>query len=295
MNIRHLKIFVTVVETNSMNKAAKQLFIAQPTVSQAIKELEEYYGVTLFERLNQKLFITESGKKLLPLARHVVEAYDTLDVIMKNTGAHPKIVIGGSVSVGTALLPNIVNQFEEEVKDASIDVVINDTATIEKMLVNSEIDAAIVEDEINNEDLTFIPIIKDELVVVVGKRHPYYNAHNVSVNELRNQPAILRDNSGKLNQFELALEEHHVEIEKKWTSTNTETIKQAVMKGNKLGILSTMLIQEEIRRGDLRVVHVREIQATREINLVIHREKYISKALENFIDITKESVKGIRY
>ena len=107
MNIRHLKIFVTVVETNSMNKAAKQLYIAQPTVSQAIKELEEYYGVALFERLNQKLFITESGKKLLPLARHVVEAFDTLDVIMKNVGEHPTITIGGSVSVGTALMPNI--------------------------------------------------------------------------------------------------------------------------------------------------------------------------------------------
>ncbi|MBR3839969.1 MAG: LysR family transcriptional regulator [Erysipelotrichales bacterium] len=293
MNIRHLKIFVTVVETNSMNKAAKQLYIAQPTVSQAIKELEEYYGVALFERLNQKLFITESGKKLLPLARHVVEAFDTLDVIMKNVGEHPTITIGGSVSVGTALMPNIVNRFEEEVKDASIEVVIDNTSVLEKMLLNSEIDAAIVEGIIKNDDLILTPICKDELVVVVGKHHPHYNAHNISIKELHNQPAIMReDGSNNSNQFELALREHHVELDKRWSSTNTEAIKQAVIKGNKLGILSSMIIQEEVRRGDLRIVNVREIKATREINLVIHKEKYVGKALERFMQISKESVRG---
>ena len=212
---------------------------------------------------------------------------------MKNDGEHPTITIGGSVSVGTALMPNIVNRFEEEVKDASIEVVVNNTSMIEKMLLNSELDAAIVEGVIENEDLILTPLCKDELVVVVGKRHPYYNAHNISINELRNQPAIMHeDGSNNHNQFEKVLSDHHVELDKKWTSTNTEAIKQAVIKGNKLGILSTMIIQEEVRRGDLRIVHVREIKATRDINLVIHKEKYISKALEKFMIISKETVKG---
>ena len=61
MNIRHLKIFITVADCGKMSEAAEKLFISQPSVSQAIKEIEDYYGVKLFERLSKKLYITKSG------------------------------------------------------------------------------------------------------------------------------------------------------------------------------------------------------------------------------------------
>ena len=62
MTIRHLNIFLAVAETGSMRTAAQQLYISQPTVSQTIRELEEHYGVALFERLSRKLYITEEGR-----------------------------------------------------------------------------------------------------------------------------------------------------------------------------------------------------------------------------------------
>ncbi|NLH59109.1 MAG: LysR family transcriptional regulator, partial [Clostridiales bacterium] len=71
MTIRHLKIFIEVVDSGKMSKAAKNLFISQPTVSQAIKELEDHYGGLLFERLSKRLYITEKGKRLLSYARNV--------------------------------------------------------------------------------------------------------------------------------------------------------------------------------------------------------------------------------
>ena len=64
MTIRHLKIFLAVAESGKMSLAAEQLFITQPSVSQAIRELEEHYQTLLFERLSKKLYITEDGKKL---------------------------------------------------------------------------------------------------------------------------------------------------------------------------------------------------------------------------------------
>ena len=69
MTIRHLRIFIEVAKSGNMSKAAERLFISQPTVSQAISELEEYYGVLLFERLNRRLYITEIGKKLFFYAK----------------------------------------------------------------------------------------------------------------------------------------------------------------------------------------------------------------------------------
>lgn len=292
MNIRHLKIFLAVVETNSMNQAAKKLSIAQPTVSQAIKELESYYGIVLFERLNQKLYITDQGKKLLPLAKHVVESFNTLDIIMRNTSTYPTLKVGGSVSVGTAMLPELIMRFENEMKNVQTEVVVNNTTVIENMLLNSELDVAIVEGIIKSDDLISIPIHSDELMVVVGKHHPFYHAHNITLNELQNQPAIMReDGSDQLNQYEQLLKDNYIELDKKWYSINTEAIKQAVIKSDKLSIMSTMIIQDELRRGELRALNVKDVRVKQEINLVVHREKYISEYLERFMEISRNYFK----
>ena len=72
MKFRHLKIFTAVCETMSMTKAAHNLYISQPAVSQTITELEEYYGVRLFDRMSNKLYLTDAGKRLLPLAEEAM-------------------------------------------------------------------------------------------------------------------------------------------------------------------------------------------------------------------------------
>ena len=79
MTIRHLKIFLQVADTGKMSAAAKNLFMTQPSVSQAIRELEEHYHTLLFERLSNKLYITESGKQLYTYAKMTVEQFDFLE------------------------------------------------------------------------------------------------------------------------------------------------------------------------------------------------------------------------
>ena len=79
MTIRHLNIFLAVAETGSMRTAAQQLYISQPTVSQTIRELEEHYGVALFERLSRKLYITEEGRQLLYYAHQLMHQYHTME------------------------------------------------------------------------------------------------------------------------------------------------------------------------------------------------------------------------
>ena len=82
MTIRHLKVFLAVAETGKMSAAADQLFIAQPSVSQAIADIEKYYNVRLFERLSRKLYITPAGERLLDYARHIVALFDEMELEM---------------------------------------------------------------------------------------------------------------------------------------------------------------------------------------------------------------------
>ena len=84
MTLRHLRIFVAVCETGSMTAAASQLFIAQPSISLAVSEMEEYYGVKLFDRISRKLYLTENGRRALQYARHIIDLLDEMELWVKD-------------------------------------------------------------------------------------------------------------------------------------------------------------------------------------------------------------------
>ena len=95
MTIRHLKIFIAVADTGKMSAAAEKLYITQPSVSQAVRELEEHYQTLLFERLSKKLFITEAGKRLYSYARPVVAQFDLIEENMVQESRIQRLRIGG--------------------------------------------------------------------------------------------------------------------------------------------------------------------------------------------------------
>ena len=85
MTLRHLKIFCTVAKTENISEAAKQLLISQPSVSIAIKELEEYYGIKLFERFNKRIQITDIGIKFEGYANHIMNLFHEMELTFKNS------------------------------------------------------------------------------------------------------------------------------------------------------------------------------------------------------------------
>lgn len=285
MNIRHLKIFITVADYGKMSIAAEKLFISQPSVSQAIKEIEDYYGVKLFERLSKKLYITESGELLLRYARHIVSSFDEMEADLKNSGQNICLKIGSTVTVGTCILNDIISKFEEENKDISTKIIVNNTNVIESMLLHSNLDIGIVEGIVNNKDLVRIPICSDKLVLVSGKKHNFYYKDEINIEELSGQDMIFREKgSGAREIFDSILEENNIAVNEKWNSTNTEAIKNAVIGGQGLGILSTLIIQDEIKDGTLHIIPIKNIDISREICVVYHKDKFISNHLKRLIE-----------
>lgn len=286
MTIRHLKIFITVADCGKMRKAAEILYVSQPSISQAIKDLEDYYNVKLFERLSQKIYLTEEGNKLLSYARHIVDSYEKMDLAMKSSKLCPIIRLGASVSVGTCLLNTVLSSIESNTVD--IRVVVNNTEYIEKKILRNELDIGIVEGIVNSQDLIKIPIFDDELVVVVGKNHPLYSERIVTLDKLNNQDFISReDGSTERNQYEKILSNNNIKLVLKWTSTNTEAIKQAVINGRGLAIMSRMLINNEVKDKKIKVLKIKDIKVTREVILIYHKHKYISSQLNTLISTAK--------
>lgn len=164
MTIRHLKIFLTVAETGKMSMAAEQLYITQPSVSQAIRELEDHYQVLLFERLSKKLYITEDGKKLYVTAKQLVTQFESLEESMRKENRREKIRIGGTVTLGSGLLSKVVRDLRGERPELDIYSYMNNTQIIEQKLLSMELDVGIVEGRVKSRDLVSIPLIDDMLV-----------------------------------------------------------------------------------------------------------------------------------
>ena len=114
MTIRHLTVFVAVAEQGSMSAAAKHLYLSQPTVSQAIRELEAHYNGLLFERLGKKLYLTERGKLLLPHAREMIRQFQQLEELMQNQGQSSTLKLGSTLTVGTCLTPSIILDLQKK-------------------------------------------------------------------------------------------------------------------------------------------------------------------------------------
>ena len=100
--------FIAVAETGSMSAAANRLYLTQPTVSQAVRDLETHYQVQLFERLHKKLFITEQGQQLLDMARMAVGNFDSLELSMQRFQERLSFRIGASLTVGTCTLDRVL-------------------------------------------------------------------------------------------------------------------------------------------------------------------------------------------
>ena len=287
MTIRHLRIFIEVANRGKMCSAAKNLFISQPTVSQAIRELEEHYGTKLFERLSKKLYITDFGKELLYHAKQVVDQFDNLEKSMNDISHVENLRIGASVTVGTHLLSKVLKEFHHLRSNVNTYSYVNNTTTVEKKLLNSELDVAIVEGDIHSSDLVSIPVIDDYLVLLCNNKHPFLHKEEIKIKDLENQRFAMREGgSGTRDFLEQYLSKHDIKVQLVWEASSTDTIKRAILDDNCLSLLSIHTFEEDILKGDIHVIKNSDLGTLkRYFKLVYHKDKTISPSINVLKDI----------
>ena len=246
MTIRHLKIFIAVAENGSMSVAANRLYLTQPTVSQAIRDLEDHYQVRLFERSHKKLFITQEGQQLLNLALMTVGNFDHLELFMRQFQERMTLRIGSSLTVGTCLMSSVIADLNESHPKLDVYSFVSNTAEIEQKLLRRELDVAVVEGIIESPELACIPIVEDSLVLACGKGHEFYQKETVYASELEGQRFAIREKgSGTRKLFEQYLSSHNIHIQTIWEANCPRTIMNAVIYNNALAVISQRLVKHE--------------------------------------------------
>jgi DNA-binding transcriptional LysR family regulator len=258
-------------------------------VSQAIRELEKYYGVLLFERISKKLYITEAGSNLLIYAKTAVKQFDELNEYMFTAGCSEKIRIGTTITVGSCMLPSIITQFKECMPQVDTFSYMNNTKFIEDKILKAELDIGIVEGQIKSHDLVNVPAVKDSLVIVCSQKHPLAGRKRISLKELENEVFVMREEgSGTRELFENYMLKNGIKLKISWEVTCPVVIKNIVLEHNCLAAISTRLVREEIGTGQLYAIKSKENAWDRSFNIVYYKNKYINESMRTLIEIVKK-------
>lgn len=273
MTIRHLKIFIAVAETGFMSAAANRLYLTQPTVSQAIRDLEDHYQVRLFERTHKKLYITQEGQRLLDLALMTVGNFDHLELSMQQMNEQMTLRIGSSLTVGTCLMSKVIADLHADDPRLDIYSFVSNTEEIEQKLLRRELDVAVVEGIIESGELISIPMVEDSLVLVCGKNHPFYKKDVVFASQLEGQNFAIREKgSGTRKLFEQYLSAHQLHIRTVWEANCPRTILHAVIYNNALAVMSQRLIRHECLHETVKIFRYETDEWDRYFKLVYRKQ-----------------------
>lgn len=289
MTLRHLKIFVMVCNTGSVTEAAEKLYLAQPSVSLAISELENYYGVKLFDRISRRLYITDAGKNMLQYASHIVSLFNEMEQKIKNADEIGKLKIGSSITIGNYLIPRCIKEFSSLYPNIEIEVLIDNSENIEKKVLNNQIDIAAIEGGLHSTYLVNSNFYDDELVFICGRDHEFSGRKDVSVQELANSKFLMREGgSAGREMFNVIMQPYGVNIVPIWESTSTRAIIRGVNAGIGISVLPYLIVKEYLSSGEIRQFEVNGINISRKYSIIYHKNKYLSDSMLKFIAILKE-------
>lgn len=268
LNFR-LRVFCSVATFSSFTKAAEEMFITQPAVTKNIKELESELGIRLFNRIANKITLTEAGRLLLHYTEHVLVLdkkfmFDLGILKQKFTG---DLKLGASTTIGQYVLPPILAKFKNEQPEIELSLLNDNTQRIETALINRQLDLGIVEGNSKNSQLKYIPFIKDEIVAVAHSSQPLFEKDEITLEELKKIPLVLRElGSGSLEVITDKLKKKNVKLKDLNVVMHlgsTESIKTFLANSNSIGLISINAVSKEIANGEFKIIDITDFDIVR--------------------------------
>lgn len=288
MTLRHMKIFVAVYQQKSITLASNRLHLAQPSVSLAIKELEEYYHIRLFDRLSRRIYPTENGHRFYEYALHIVSLFSEMENKIPAWDANAPLHIGSSITLGTCLLPSLVKAYQEQHPEIKIYVTVKNTGTIEQAVVDNQLDFALVEGTVTHPEIISEVFSADTLCMVAAPAHPLAANRTVTLADAASCPLLLREpGSAGREIVESLFLSGGIQIAPAWESVSTLALIRAAQNGLGIAILPELLVRDALKSGDLVSLPLPPDILTRSLYLIRHRNKYLSSSAEEFLNLCR--------
>jgi DNA-binding transcriptional LysR family regulator len=285
MNFTHLAAFFSVVETGSVTAASEKLHVSQPALTREIRELEERFGVPLFDRLPRGMQPTEAGKLLAQFAAQIFSLAEAAENAMGEFAGLKRghLKLAASRTIGDYLLPNVLDEFRRLYPGVTVDVSVSNTEDVEGTVLAQDCQIGLVEGPYNQLVFDASMIGRDQLVAVAGATHPLAGKRRVSAAAIGTGELVVRESgSGTRTIIEQAYLEKNIELKPKLSIGSPEAIKQLLRLGHAVAWVSRHSVADELESGVLVELPIHDLTVVRELNMIWRKERTLSPSARAF-------------
>lgn len=294
MNLKQLEAFVQVSESGSFSKAAKELFLTQPTISAHISSLEKELNVRLFIRNTKEVSLSDDGKDLYRYAKQITDLEKAIEerFYMDSDDGKHVITIAASTIPAQYLLPKVLMCYRERYPKEQIKIMETDSSKVVTQVVDHMVDVGFTGTVLEKKHCKYIPFYKDELAVITPDTPEYRilkEQNRDDIDWIKRKPLILREEgSGTRKEAEKQLKNAGISMEALdivASIANQETIKKSVKQGMGITVLSRLAAEDE---DGLLIFPIPGADEGRDINLVYNKNYQMTRSADRFIRIVKE-------
>ncbi|WP_409293849.1 LysR family transcriptional regulator [Peribacillus sp. SCS-26] len=286
MNYDELKTFVTLAEVKNFTKTGELLLMSQPSVSLHIKNLEKEFQTQLFQRSPKYLKITPTGEILYERAKRMIALYDQtrVDIMESQNIIKGQLKIGASFTIGEYILPSLLIDLQKLYPELELQLTIGNTEEIVASVNSYQVDIGLIEGQTNEKSLSVHPFMQDELFLVTSNDHVLAEKSEVLITDLQNQAWITRElGSGTREYLDHVFRSNGLKVKSLLTISSNQGIKESVIQGMGLSLLSHSVIRRDVLQNNLSVINLRNQRFTRTLSYLYSPIMEEKKNVQAFI------------
>ena len=297
MNLRALQYFVKLAEMKHFSKAAEACFVSQPTLSTQIKKLEEELGVQLVERSPKNIMLTPVGEEVADRAKFVLSDIDQIRAVARQAGnpAEGRLRLGLFPTLAPYLLPHVVPTIRKKYPGLRLQLAEEKTENIISMLLQGELDAALLALPIGEDGLEVENLFEEPFVLALPSSHALCDKPGVSMEDLSGSELLLLDEGHCLRDHALevcALAGAHERVD--FHATSMETLRQMVAADVGITLMPILSVKPPIAQTEnLSIKPFADPPPSRKIALVWRKSSALAGFLREFSDCFRQLPDGL--
>lgn len=286
--LHQLQILEAIARHGSFTRAAEELELTQPTVSQQIKRLTQTIGLPLFEQLGKQIYLTAAGQEVLAASAIISEKFAELEIAIDEIkGLKQGRINLVASTTAKYFVPRLLGTFRRKHPDIELALHITNQEGVLARLARNQDDLYFTGRPPSDLEIELRPILENPLVVVAPSNHPLAGKTNIALKELATEPFIFREaGSGTRSVVEHFLAENRVAVDVVIELSSNEAIKQAIAGGLGISVLSQHSLDLETQNGLLTILNVEGFPIQRHWYVIYPTGKQLSVAAQTFLDFS---------
>jgi DNA-binding transcriptional LysR family regulator len=288
MLLNRIELFVTVAKHQNLGKTAREMHVSASSVCQRLKSLENDFRVKLYRKKKEGIALTRAGQTLLTTASDVLNQLDTLRKTLNRDSeiAARLLSVGGTYGPSAKYLPSAIAAFQKTHPNVEVTFLTSGRASIEKLLRESEVDIAIIQSPSESSDFNLEHFAVDKLTFFAHPTHPLAKKKKLDLADLSQTPLVVTAGRGSSEKILKRLKGSGVKVNVALRCASPDGVKAAVRKKMGVGILFYSLIEEDIRRKDLKILRLLHLpKFVGNSYIVYSKKKSLSSAANDFLAI----------